>query len=122
MNDRDTLIKGLVGAVGGFGSVAVSSVLHAWLSVLVLLAGFCVSVVTIWSIWKGRQKAEIEMWHEVARLCADCVRGTPPPRCPLPQKIRPANCPLLKVLLEAKRSAAVTGGVGVAENNGKGKG
>ena len=122
MNDRDTLIKGFVGAVGGFGSVAVSSVLHAWLSVLVLLAGFCVSVVTFWSIWKGRQKAEIEMWHEVARLCADCVSGTPPPRCPLPQKIRPANCPLLKALLEAKRSEAVSDGVGVAGNNQKGKG
>ena len=119
MNDRDTLLKGFVGAVGGFGSVAVSAVLHAWLSVLVLLAGFCVSVVTFWSIWKGRQKAEIEMWHEVARLCADCVRGTPPPRCPLPQNIRPANCPLLKALLEAKRSEAVAG---VTGNNQKAKG
>jgi len=122
MNDRDTLVKGFVGVVGGFGSVAVSSVLHAWLSVLVLLAGLCVSLVTIWSIWKGRQKAEIEMWHEVARLCADCVRGVAPPRCPLPQKIRPANCPLLKVLLEAKRSEGVAGGVGVVGNNQKGKG
>ena len=121
MNDRDTLIKGFVGAVGCFGSVAVSSVLHAWLSILVLVAGLCVSVVTFWSIWKGRQKAEIEMWHEVARLCADCVRGTPPPRCPLPQNIRQANCPLLRVLLEAKAADGV-GGVGVAENNQKVKG
>ena len=72
MNDRETLIKGLLGALGGFGSVAVSSVLHAWLSVLVLLAGFCVSVVTCWSILKGRQKTEIEMGHEIARLCSDC--------------------------------------------------
>ncbi len=73
MNERDTLVKGLVGAVGGFGSVAVSSVLHAWLSVLVLVAGLCVSALTFWSIWKSREKTEIEIWHEMARelLVAD---------------------------------------------------
>ena len=122
MNERDTIFKGLLGAVGGFGSAAVASVMHTWLSVAVLLAGLTVSVLSAWSIWAGRKKADIEMWHEVARLCADCVRGVAPPRCPLPQKIRPANCPLLKVLLEAKRSEGVAGGVGVVGNNQKGKG
>ncbi len=103
MNERDTLVKGLVGAVGGFGSVAVSSVLHAWLSVLVLVAGLCVSALTFWSIWKSREKTELEIWHEMARLCADCMGGKPPPRCPVPQNIRPANCPLLEMVREAKR-------------------
>ncbi len=117
MNERDTLVKGLVGAVGGFGSVAVSSVLHAWLSVLVLVAGLCVSALTFWSIWKSREKTELEIWHEMARLCADCMGGKPPPRCPVPQNIRPANCPLLEMVREAKRSE-----LGRSENNHNGKG
>ena len=119
MNDRDTLIKGMLGALGGFGSVAVSSVLHAWLSVLVLVAGLCVSLVTCWSILKGREKTEIEMWHEMARLCADCVAGRPPPKCPLPFSIRPTNCPLVTGAREAKASDIVAG---AAENNQRSKG
>jgi hypothetical protein len=117
MNERETLVKGFVGAVDGFGSVAVSSVLHAWLSELVLVAGLWVSALRFWSIWKSRQKTEIEIWHEMARLCADCVSGKPPPRCPVPQGFRPANCPLLQVLLDAKRSES-----GGSENNQNGKG
>jgi len=116
MNDREPLIKGFVGAVGGFGSVAVSSVLHAWLSVLVLLAGFCVSVVTIWSIWKGGRRRNRDVARggaAVRRLCA----GHASAAVSFAAEDQAGELSLVESFVGAKRSEA-----SAVENNQKAKG
>jgi hypothetical protein len=91
--------KGFIGAAAPSAAISLSFEQHIeiWLRLLGLALACAVSASTLCSIWRSRKEKarinDIETQREEARMCQECISGSPPPKCPVPPAERPKGCP-----------------------------
>jgi len=100
MNKSHDTIKGIIGTVSAGLSVGTTylDALEFWVRIMAGFIGCLVSLAMlisiVLSIIKKHRIYKLEYSEAEANRCRECQAGAVPVHCPIPDRDRPADCPL----------------------------